>query len=88
MEILRGHTIGTPPARFPSSLLKNAQLFLCHLRANRLPEPQIDAGCSKRSPARPQRAMRRSVPLRYVEPLSEARTKLEAFFNILPGGKA
>ena len=34
-------------------------------------------------PARPQRAQKRIVPLRYVEPLCDARTKLAAFFNIL-----
>jgi hypothetical protein len=33
--------------------------------------------------ARPQRAKRQSVPLRYVEPLSDARTKLADFFTIL-----
>ena len=38
-------------------------------------------GCS----ARPQRAKRRGVPLRYVEGLSDARTKLADFFNILQG---
>jgi MFS family permease len=32
-------------------------------------------------PARAQRAMRRSVPLRYVESLSDARTKLEGLFQ-------
>jgi len=36
-------------------------------------------------PARPQRAKRRGVPLRYVEPLSDARTKLAGFFNSLLG---
>jgi hypothetical protein len=39
----------------------------------------------KGHPARPQRAKRRGVPLRYVEALSDARTKLGAFFNILLG---
>ena len=34
-------------------------------------------------PARPQRAKRRGVPLRYVESLSDARTKLADFFSIL-----
>jgi hypothetical protein len=33
--------------------------------------------------ARPQRAKRRGVPLRYVEPLSDARTMLTGFFSIL-----
>src|SRR6476661_7387906 len=42
-----------------------------------------NAGCSKRPSARPQRAKRRDVPLWYVEALSDARTKLGAFFNIL-----
>ena len=37
----------------------------------------------KGHPARPQRAKCRGVPLRYVEALSDARTKLGAFFNIL-----
>jgi hypothetical protein len=37
----------------------------------------------KGRPARPQRAKTRSVPLRYVEPLSDARTKLADFFSIL-----
>ena len=41
--------------------------------------------CSKRHPAGPQRAKCRSVPSRYVGALSDARTKLEAFFNILLG---
>ena len=36
-------------------------------------------GCA----ARPQRAKRRGVPLRYVESLSDARTKLAGFFSIL-----
>jgi len=34
-------------------------------------------------PARPQRAKRRGVRLRYVEPLSDARTPLAVFFRIL-----
>ena len=34
-------------------------------------------------PARPQRAKRRRRTLRYVEPLSEARTPLADFFSIL-----
>jgi hypothetical protein len=34
-------------------------------------------------PGRPQRAKRRGVPLRYVELLSDARTKLADFFSIL-----
>ena len=33
--------------------------------------------------ARPQRAKRRGVPLRYVEPLSDVRTMLADFFSIL-----
>ena len=56
------------------------------------------AGCSKRpafSPAQPWRAETRLVPgkaaasdearrtLRYIEPLSDARTQLAAFFNSL-----
>ena len=39
----------------------------------------------KGHPARPQRARRRGVPLRYVESLSDARTKLAGFFSILLG---
>ncbi len=39
----------------------------------------VQKGC----PARPQRAKRRGVPLRYVELLSDARTKLADFFNSL-----
>ena len=35
--------------------------------------------------ARPQRARRRGVPLRYVESLSDARTKLADCFSILLG---
>ena len=34
--------------------------------------------------ARPQQAKRRGVPLRYVESLSDARTKLAGFFSFLP----
>ena len=37
----------------------------------------------KGRPARPQRAKRQGVPLRYVEPLSDARTPLADFFSIL-----
>jgi hypothetical protein len=37
----------------------------------------------KGRPARPQRAKRRRRTLRYVEPLSDARTKLAGFFSIL-----
>ena len=37
------------------------------------------------SQARPQRAKRRRRTLRYVEPLSDARTKLADFFSILLG---
>jgi len=37
----------------------------------------------KGRPARPQRAKGRGVRGWYVEALSDARTKLEAFFNIL-----
>ena len=37
--------------------------------------------------ARPQRAKGRGVPLGYVEGLSDARTKLAAFFSILPEGE-
>jgi hypothetical protein len=43
-------------------------------------------GCSKRRPARPQRTKRRGVLFEYVEPLSEARTPLEAFFSSLDDG--
>src|SRR6185295_20119302 len=39
-------------------------------------------GRQERLPARPQRANMRGVPLRYVELVSDARTKLEAFFTI------
>ncbi len=39
----------------------------------------------KARPARPQRAKGRGVPLRYVEPTSDARTKLAGFFNSLLG---
>jgi TusA-related sulfurtransferase len=39
----------------------------------------------KGRPARPQRAKRRRRTLRYVEPLSEARTTLADFFSILLG---
>ena len=43
------------------------------------------AGRSKRPPARPQQATRRSVLCTYVEPLSDARTQLAVFFNgLLP----
>ena len=38
----------------------------------------------KGRPARPQRAKRRRRTLRYVEPLSDARTPLAGFFSILP----
>jgi len=48
----------------------------------KLESPELVTGWSKTLPARPQGAKGRSV-LRYVEPLSDARTKLEAFFNIL-----
>ena len=34
-------------------------------------------------PARPQRVKTRGVPLRYVEDLNDARTKLEDFFSSL-----
>jgi hypothetical protein len=37
----------------------------------------------KGRPARPQQARRRRRTLRYVEPLSAARTPLEDFFSIL-----
>jgi hypothetical protein len=46
--------------------------------------PQRTTGCSKRpfsAAAASEEA--KAYPLRYVEPLSDARTKLEAFFNIL-----
>jgi hypothetical protein len=39
----------------------------------------------KDRPARPQRAKGRGVRGWYVEALSDARTTLEGFFNILPG---
>jgi hypothetical protein len=39
----------------------------------------------KGCPARPQRARRRGVPLRYIESLSDARTKLADFFSSLLG---
>ena len=45
------------------------------------------SGCSKRPSARPQQAKRRVVLFSCGEPLSEARTKLEGFFNILLGWK-
>ena len=45
----------------------------------RLDLQTVQKGC----PARPQRAKRRGVPLGYVEPLSDARTKLVDFFNSL-----
>ena len=45
---------------------------------------EVAAGCSKRFSTRPQRAQRRRVLFQYVEPLSEARTKLETVFNTLP----
>ncbi len=38
----------------------------------------------KGRPARPQRAKMPGVPLRYVESLSDARTKLADLFSILP----
>jgi hypothetical protein len=53
-----------------------------YLRLNRITLPQ-DA--QKGRPARPQRARMRGVPLRCVEPLSDARTKLAGFFSILLG---
>jgi hypothetical protein len=37
----------------------------------------------KGRPARPQRVKTRGVPLRYVEGLNDARTKLAAFFSLL-----
>jgi hypothetical protein len=41
------------------------------------------AGRSKRMSARPQRVKTRGVPLRYVEGLNDARTKLADFFSTL-----
>jgi len=38
----------------------------------------------KDCPARPQQVKARSVPLRYVEGLNDARTPLAGFFSILP----
>ena len=40
-------------------------------------------GAQTGHPVRPQRAKRRGVPLRYVEPLSDARTPLVACFSTL-----
>ena len=37
----------------------------------------------KGHPARPLQTKRRGVPVRYVEPLSDARTKLADFFSTL-----
>ena len=51
--------------------------YVCQNR-NRFPQ---DA--QKVRPARPQRARKRGVPLRYVESLSDARAKLADFFSIL-----
>ena len=52
--------------------------LLLHLARRAFPQ---DA--QKGRSARPQRAKRRGVPLRYVEPLRDARTPLAAFFSIL-----
>ena len=42
-------------------------------------------GAQKGRPARPQRVRARGVPLRYVEGLKEARTKLAGFFSTMLG---
>jgi len=61
-------------------------------RENPVQDAQKGHGSHPRSPgaprravpqARPQRAKRRRRTLRYVEPLSEARTTLADFFSIL-----
>jgi hypothetical protein len=44
---------------------------------------QSHQDAQKGRPARPQRAKRRGVRFRYVEPLNDARTQLADFFNIL-----
>lgn len=50
-------------------------------RIRGLPRP-LENG-EKALPARPQRAKARGVRFLYVEGLSEARTQLEGFYNIL-----
>jgi hypothetical protein len=66
-----------------------------HLKARRLTGDRETLGVflnvtvlqndQKAPPARPQRVKNRSVPLRYVEDLNDARTLLGGFFNILLG---
>jgi len=46
-------------------------------------EENISAGCSKRPPSKAAASEEARRTLRYGEPLSEARTKLEDFFSIL-----
>jgi len=45
---------------------------------------EVGAGCSKRFPSAAAASAEARRTLRYVESLSDARTKLEAVFNTLP----
>jgi hypothetical protein len=46
-------------------------------------EDELNQDAHNGRPVRPQRAKRRGVPLRDVEPRSDARTKLAAFLSIM-----
>ena len=46
---------------------------------------RVAAGCSKRPSSKAATSEEARRTLRYVEPLSDARTPLEDFFSILPG---
>jgi len=48
---------------------------------------EYPAGCSKRPSSKAAASEEARCTLRYVEPLSEARTKLADFFSILLSGK-
>jgi len=64
----RKNHFGTIKLRWPTCLVQ---------------EDNSSAGCSRRPPSKAAAIEEARRTFRYVEPLSEARTKLEDFFSIL-----
>ena len=61
---------------------------MTHDKVAPIPTARITSGCSKRLSSKATASEEARRTLRYVEPLSDARTPLADFFSILLGRKA
>jgi len=75
--------VGTPESHRPARLGQQEYIPQDAQKVQTSHPPDPCAPRRALSQARPQRAKRRRRTLRYVEPLSDARTKLADFFSIL-----